>query len=206
MLSDAESELTDAAKRFVPHEFLNFLGHKSIVDVQLGDQVQQEMSIMFADIRNFATFSERMSPKENFDFINDYLNRVGPVIRAHQGFIDKYIGDAVMALFPNTADDALQAAIAMQKQVSLYNWERQQQGDGAIAIGIGLHTGSLMLGTIGESERMESTVIADAVNLASRLESLTKTYGASILISGDTLMGLVQKPSTTTIDFSDECK
>ncbi|NER21246.1 MAG: response regulator [Symploca sp. SIO1C2] len=187
---DAESELTDAAKRFVPHEFINFLGHKSIVDVHLGDQVQREMSIMFADIRNFATLSEKMSPKENFDFINDYLSRVGPVIRAHQGFIDKYIGDAVMALFPHTADDALQAAIAMQKQVSFYNWERQQQGDRTITIGIGLHTGSLMLGTIGESERMESTVIADAVNLASRLESLTKTYGASILISGDTLMSL----------------
>ncbi|NER52362.1 MAG: response regulator [Symploca sp. SIO1A3] len=189
---NAESELTDAAKRFVPHEFLNFLGHKSIVDVQLGDQVQQEMSIMFADIRNFATLSERMSPKENFDFINDYLSRVGPVIRAHHGFIDKYIGDAVMALFPNTADDALQAAIALQKQVSFYNFERQQNGDGAIAIGVGLHTGSLMLGTIGESERMESTVIADAVNLASRLESLTKIYGASILISGDTLIDLAE--------------
>jgi|GEM_PF-4849741 len=189
---DAESELTDAAKRFVPHEFLNFLGHKSIVDVQLGDQVQQEMSIMFADIRNFATFSERMSPKENFDFLNDYLSRVGPVIRAHHGFIDKYIGDAVMALFPNTANDALQAAIALQKQVFLYNLERQRKGDGAITIGIGLHTGTLMLGTIGESERMESTVIADAVNLASRLENLTKIYGASILISENTLIGLTE--------------
>ncbi|NER50773.1 MAG: response regulator [Symploca sp. SIO1A3] len=189
---DAESELTDAAKRFVPHEFINFLGHKSIVDVHLGDQVQREMSIMFADIRNFATLSEKMSPKENFDFINDYLSRVGPVIRAHQGFIDKYIGDAVMALFPHTADDALQAAIAMQKKVSFYNWERQQQGARTITIGIGLHTGSLMLGTIGESERMESTVIADAVNLASRLENLTKTYGSSILISGDTLMSLAE--------------
>ncbi|NES20198.1 MAG: response regulator [Symploca sp. SIO3E6] len=189
---DAESELTDAAKRFVPHEFIDFLGYKSIVDVHLGDQVQREMSIMFADIRDFATLSEKMSPKENFDFINDYLSRVGPVIRNHQGFIDKYIGDAVMALFPNHADDALQAAIAMQKQVSLYNWEREQQGERAITIGIGLHTGSLMLGTIGESERMESTVIADAVNLASRLESLTKTYGASILISGDTLLELTE--------------
>ena len=97
-----------------------------------------------------------------------------------------------MALFPNNADHALQAAIAMHKKVSLYNLERQQRGDGAIAIGVGLHTGSLMLGTIGESERMESTVIADAVNLASRLESLTKTYGASIVISGDTLMGLAE--------------
>ena len=95
-----------------------------------------------------------------------------------------------MALFPETADDAVQAAIAMQKQVSLYNIERQKSGYGMIAIGIGLHRGSLMLGTIGEERRMESTVIADAVNLASRLEGLTKVYGASILISGPTLVSL----------------
>jgi two-component system sensor histidine kinase ChiS len=92
-----------------------------------------------------------------------------------------------MALFPESPNDAVQAAIAMQKQVAIYNEERQQQGQVPIAIGIGLHTGNLMLGTIGEAERMETTVIADAVNLASRLEGLTKLYGAGILISHNTL-------------------
>ena len=184
------SKINVAYGRFVPHEFLRFLGHKSIVNVHLGDQVQKEMSILFADIRNFTTLSEGMSPKENFDFLNSYLKRVGPVIRNHNGFIDKYIGDAVMALFPDAAEDALRAAIDMQKQVSLYNEHRQQIGYTAIAIGIGLHTGSLMLGTIGEEQRMESTVISDTVNLASRLEDLTKVYGASIIISGQTLFGL----------------
>ena len=179
--------------RFVPHEFLRFLGHESIVDVRLGDQVLKEMSILFADIRSFTTLSERMSPKENFDFINSYLSRVGPIIRNHNGFIDKYIGDAVMALFPQSAEDALRAAISMQQQVSLYNSERQKSDDGEIAIGIGLHTGSLMLGTIGEEQRMESTVISDAVNLASRLEALTKVYGASILISGQALFSLADQ-------------
>jgi PAS domain S-box-containing protein len=176
--------------RFVPHEFLRFLGHESIVNVRLGDQVHKEMSILFADIRNFTSLSETMSPKEAFDFINSYLSRVGPVIRKHNGFIDKYIGDAVMALFPEAAEDGLQAAIDMQKQVSLYNQHRQKMGYTPIAIGVGLHTGSLMLGTIGEEQRMESTVMSDAVNLASRLEDLTKVYGASILISGQTLFAL----------------
>jgi two-component system sensor histidine kinase ChiS len=92
-----------------------------------------------------------------------------------------------MALFPESADDAVRGAIAMQKRVLLYNQHRQNNGYVPIAIGIGLHTGSLMLGTIGSQERMESTVIADAVNLASRLEGLTKLYGAGILISGQTL-------------------
>jgi len=184
------SKINVAYGRFVPHEFLRFLGHKSIVDVHLGDQVQKEMSILFADIRNFTTLSEGMSPKENFDFLNSYLRQVGPVIRNHKGFIDKYIGDAVMALFPDAAEDALRAAIDMQTEVSLYNEHCQQRGYAAIAIGIGLHTGSLMLGTIGEEQRMESTVISDTVNLASRLEDLTKVYGASIIISGQTLFDL----------------
>lgn len=181
------AKINAAYGRFVPHEFLNFLDRESIVDVQLGDQVLKEMTVLFADIRSFTTLSEQMSPKENFDFLNAYLSRVSPVIRNHHGFIDKYIGDAIMALFPQRADDALQAGIDMQKQVSLFNSYRQERGKEPIAIGIGLHTGSLILGTVGESQRMENTVIADAVNLASRLEGLTKVYGADILISEQTL-------------------
>ncbi|MFB8791881.1 MAG: adenylate/guanylate cyclase domain-containing protein [Potamolinea sp.] len=152
------------------------------------------MTILFADIRSFTTLSEGMTPEQNFNFINSYLSRVSPVIRAHNGFIDKYIGDAVMALFPESVDDAVSGAIDMQKQVQIYNIQRQREGEVPIAIGIGLHTGSLMLGTIGEQERMESTVISDAVNLASRLEGLTKLYGAGILISGQTLLYLNDFP------------
>ncbi|MCP2731402.1 ATP-binding protein [Limnofasciculus baicalensis] len=184
------AKINAAYERFVPQEFLKFLARESIIDVQLGDQVQREMTVLFSDIRSFTSLSERMSPKENFDFINAYLSHVSPVIRHYRGFIDKYIGDAVMALFPQTADDAVQGAIEMQKQVSLYNQERQNMGEVPIAIGIGLHTGSLMLGTVGESQRMETTVISDAVNLASRLEGLTKVYGVDILISEETLYRL----------------
>ncbi|HEY9668677.1 MAG TPA: ATP-binding protein, partial [Coleofasciculaceae cyanobacterium] len=184
------AKINAAYGRFVPHEFLQFLERESIIDVRLGDQVQKEMTVLFADIRSFTNLSEKMSPKENFDFLNAYLSRVSPVIRNHRGFIDKYIGDAVMALFPQTTDDAVQAAIEMQKQVRLYNVHRQEKGKEPIAIGIGLHRGSLMLGTVGEPERMEGTVIADAVNLASRLEGLTKVYGVDVLISEQTLYRL----------------
>jgi len=184
------AKINAAYGRFVPHDFLHFLGLESIVDVKLGDHVQQEMTILFSDIRSFTSLSEGMSPQENFNFINSYLSQVSPVIRAHNGFIDKYIGDAIMALFPASADDAVQGAITMQERVTLYNQYRQSSGYVPIAIGIGLHTGSLMLGTIGEQERMESTVISDAVNLASRLEGLTKLYGARIIISKATLSEL----------------
>ena len=185
-------KIADASARFVPKEFLKFLQKESIVDAKLGDSVEKEMTILFSDIRSFTSLSEAMSPKQNFDFINEYLSQMGPIIRQHNGFIDKYIGDAIMALFPDSADDAVLAAIAMQKQVQLYNVYRQQSDLEPIAIGIGLHSGELMLGTVGEEERMESTVISDAVNLASRIEGLTKLYAVGIAISEQAMDKLKQ--------------
>ncbi len=190
--------LTRAYSRFVPQEILTFLDKQSITEVQLGDQIQQHMSVLFSDIRNFTTLSEQMSPHENFRFLNSYLGRVGPIIREYHGYIDKYIGDAIMAIFPGQnfagqADDALNAAVAMQQEVVRYNEHRARQGYDPISIGIGIHTGSVMLGTIGESERMEGTVISDAVNLAARLEGLTRLYGASIIVSDRVLFSLEQR-------------
>lgn len=199
----AELDRTNQAySRFVPHEFLQFLNRNSILDVRLGDQVQQDMTILFADIRAFTTMSEAMTPQENFSFLNAYLNRVSPVIRQNHGFIDKYIGDAVMALFPHKADDALKAAIAMRQEVLHYNQERRRQNTPPIEVGFGIHTGTLMLGIIGEAERMEGTVISDAVNLASRLERLTKLYGVAILISQDALFS-IERPSRYQFRFLD---
>jgi PAS domain S-box-containing protein len=184
---DAESELTDAYGRFVPHQFLNLLGYESIIDVNLGDQVQQEMSVLFADIRDFTTLSETMTPQENFNFINAYLSRMEPAITSNNGFIDKYIGDAIMALFSDFADDAVKAGIAMLNILTNYNEDRQRVGYVPIQIGIGINSGSLMLGTVGGKSRMDSTVISDAVNLASRIEGLTKDYSVPLLISQQTL-------------------
>jgi len=177
------AKLNAAYGRFVPHDFLSLLEKPSIIEVKLGDNQAKNMTVLFADIRSFTALSEKMTPPENFAFINNYLGRVSPAIRKNNGFIDKYIGDAVMALFPTCPDDGVRAAIDMQKEVNLYNQQRQENALVPIAIGIGLHAGNLMLGTIGERERMESTVIADAVNLASRLEGLTKVYGSGILVS-----------------------
>jgi len=174
-------------------EFLKLLEKESIVDVRLGDHVQKHMAVLFADIRSFTTLSESMTPKENFDFINSYLGSVSPVIRKHHGFIDKYIGDAIMALFSEQADDAVQASIEIHKQLVIFNADRQAHHLQPIKIGIGLHIGTLMLGTIGEEKRMEGTVISDAVNLASRLEGLTKMYGASIIVSEQILKELANR-------------
>ncbi len=191
-----------AYSRFVPKNFLYFLNKDSITDVQLGDQTQQEMSILFSDIRSFTALSETMTPKENFNFINSYLKRVGPIIRLRNGFIDKYIGDAIMALFPGYADDAVMAAIDMFEAVAEYNCHRSSVGYKPIKIGIGVHTGLLMLGTVGEEERMDGTVISDAVNLCSRIEDLTKLYKASIIISEET-RGRLKHPEKYQIRFLD---
>lgn len=184
------SRVNIAYSNFVPLEFLQLLEKDNIVDVRLGDHVQKHMAVLFADIRSFTTLSESMSPKENFDFINSYLGSVSPIIRKHHGFIDKYIGDAIMALFPEKADNAVQASIEIHQQLMMFNQNREKNGLQPINIGIGLHIGTLMLGTIGEEKRMEGTVISDAVNLASRLEGLTKMYGASILMSEEILKEL----------------
>lgn len=174
----------DVLTRFVPKEFLQHLERKSLAEVQLGDHVQRDMIVFFSDIRDFTTLSEAMSPQDNFNFLNSYLKHVNPIIRARNGFIDKYIGDAIMALFPESAKEALQAALDLQVQVAKYNQGRRLAGYVAIKIGIGMHRGELILGTIGEGERMQTTVISDAVNVASRIEGLTKTLGAPLLISG----------------------
>jgi two-component system sensor histidine kinase ChiS len=183
-------ELNIAYQRFVPREFLNLLAKESILDVILGDQTAQQMTVLFSDIRGWTTLSEEMTAQESFNFINAFLNRVSPVINAHRGFIDNFQGDGMMALFPESADDAVQAAIAMHAAVSEYNKDRKKKGFQPIGIGVGLHIGDLMLGIIGHEERMQGTVVADAVNLASRLEGLTRIYGSTISISEPTLSQL----------------
>jgi len=189
-ISIENARLYTSITRFLPTEFLSLLDKPNIIDVQLGDQIEKEMTIMFTDIRAFTTLSEKMTPQENFDFINTYLSKMAPIIAQHQGFIDKYIGDAIMALFPTSADDAVKASCAMLKALATYNQTRHQADLTPINIGIGLNTGSLMLGTVGSENRMDGTVISDAVNLASRIEGMTKMYGAALLISQETYVHL----------------
>ncbi len=199
------SNLAVAYGRFVPHQFLYLLNKESILDVQLGDHIQKKMSILFSDIRSFTTLSESMKPEDTFKFINAYLSRMESVIVENQGFIDKYIGDGIMALFSGSADDAVKAGITMLHRLTEYNQHRANSGYIPIKIGIGINTGSLMLGTVGGKNRMDGTVISDAVNIASRLENLTKHYGVSLLISHHTLANF-QNPTNYSIRFIEQVK
>jgi len=179
-----------AAERFIPQEFLDALGIASIRDVQLGDAVNVPMTVLFADIRRFTSLSERMSVRGAFEFLNEYLEAVTPAIRNHHGFIDKYIGDAVMALFPRDPSHAVRAALEIMDEVRRLNQRLGASLDGPLEIGIGIHVGEVMLGTVGAEHRMDTTVIGDTVNIAARLEELTKTSSVPIILSDDVLQRL----------------
>jgi two-component system sensor histidine kinase ChiS len=186
-LKETVSEVTamrDGYERFVPKEFLRLLRKENIHEIELGNfEEMVNFGILFADIRSFTSLSEGMSPQQNFAFLNSFLERLSPVIRQAGGFVDKYIGDGIMALFPGGPADAARAAVGLQQAMVTYNAHRKNSGYPPISIGVGVHAGRMILGVIGESARMEGTVIADAVNLASRLEGLTKLYGAQIIAS-----------------------
>ncbi|MBX9258126.1 response regulator [Desmonostoc muscorum CCALA 125] len=179
--------LLKAYGRFVPHEYLRFLRKENITDVHLGDHVSKVMAVMFSDIRSFTTISESMTPQDNFNFVNAYLKRVSPEIRSHYGIIVKFLGDGMMAVFPDGADDAVAAGVAKQKRVHEYNEQRVKKGYLPLQVGIGIHVGHMMLGMVGEENRMQGDAFSDNVNLTARLEGLTKFYGVSLLISEQTL-------------------
>ncbi len=183
---EAMRRIYEVTAKFVPYEFIKSLGHDLITDVKLGDQVEKIVTVLFSDIRNYTTFSERMTPEENFSFVCSFNERMGPVIRKHHGFINQYLGDAIMAIFPRNAADSLEAAVEMQKAVQEFNKERQLINESPIQIGVGMHTGPLIMGITGDQNRLDATTISDTVNTASRIESLTKYYKASIILSDET--------------------
>lgn len=176
-----------ATGKFVPSEFLQSIGRETITDVKLGDQTEKVVTVFFSDIRGYTTLAETMSPSDNFQFVNSLNGRMGPIIQRNKGFVNQYLGDAIMAIFPENPGNSLQAAVEMQKNLLAYNEERRSKQRLPIKVGIGMHTGPLIMGIIGDHHRMDAATISDTVNTASRLESLTKYYGATILLSGDSL-------------------
>lgn len=174
-----------AATRFVPQDFLKILKKASIMEIEIGDSVEKEMSVLFLDIRSFTTLSERSTPVEIFNLLNSLMSYIDPPIIENKGFVDKYIGDAIMALFLD-ATDALQAAEHILIELAKFNTVRERNKLPPVGLGLGINSGSLILGTVGFKDRMDCSVISDTVNVASRVESLTRTFGVDLLISEQT--------------------
>ena len=190
----------NAAARFVPAQYLDFLEKDSIIDIRLGDHVSAEMAVMFSDVRGFTHLSENMSPQQNFDFVNEYLKLVSPIIQEHSGLIVKFLGDGMMAIFPYSVDDAVRAGIEKRRKVEEFNAQLVQRGLPPIRVGIGIHTGHMTVGMIGDELRLQGDAFSDNVNLTSRVEGLTKFYGVSQIITEETLLRL-ERPIPYRVRF-----
>lgn len=198
----SKKELTkDTFSRFIPNEYLKFLKKKEFWEIKLGDHLSQDMTVLFADIRSFTSMAEKVPSKEIFDFLNQFYTHMNLIIERNNGIIDKYIGDALLAIFPNSVEDAINCAIEMQLDIQ----EREfiiNNRPKKIEIGIGIHYGEVLLGVLGSENRMQTTVISDIVNTASRLESLSKIYGAPIIIS-ENVIECITDPKKYHIRFLD---
>jgi adenylate cyclase len=167
----------------------------------------QKVSILFSDVRGFTTISEALGARETVSMLNEYFTEMVDVIFDHGGILDKYIGDAIMALFgapfasPEDADNALLVANEMMIELAELNERRGREGKRPLDIGVGVSTGDVVVGNIGSTKRMEYTVIGDSVNLASRLEGATKYYGSKILLSEYTVADLRQPALLREVDL-----
>jgi len=184
----------DAFRLFVPANFTDRIAKEGLAGLHAGMIDHAVVTVLFSDIRDFSTISEQSTPKEVFELLNQYMERMSRPIAAHGGFVDKFVGDAIMAIFDDfDSRPAVSAAVEMLRSLEQFNAERKKQGLGALRTGIGLNTGNVAMGTVGSQDRINTTVIGDAVNVASRLEGLTKYYRAPILIAQPTYNALSGK-------------
>ncbi|MFD1611946.1 adenylate/guanylate cyclase domain-containing protein [Sphingomonas tabacisoli] len=200
----AEKRVRSTMARYMSKEVADQL-------LQAGEDVlggrDQMVSVLFSDVRGFTTIAETLGARETVAMLNEYFTEMVDVILENDGILDKYIGDAMMALFgapfvgPTDADNALAAANRMLMCLAKLNAKRAKQDRQPLKVGIGVSTGDVIVGNIGSAKRMEYTVIGDNVNLASRLEGANKFYGTSILISDFTRERLTRPILTREIDL-----
>ncbi|MDX1957599.1 MAG: adenylate/guanylate cyclase domain-containing protein [Leptospiraceae bacterium] len=179
--------------RFVPKNFLQILKKDDFREIRPKDSYEGTMTVLFSDIRNFTSISEAMNSRENFEFVNSYFEKMNPIILRNGGFVDKFIGDGIMAIFPNSAESAVKAAWEMKLSIDEFLFTKEDGTKVQIQVGFGLHTGNLMLGTVGSEDHMETTVIGDVVNQASRLETMTKELECNCVISSHVYMELSEE-------------
>lgn len=190
---DHVQRLYNKTECFVPRSFLEILNIKKIEDVLLGACVKKNISVLFNDIRSFTTLVEKRTPEEAFAFVNRYWTFIAPIIRKHHGYIDQFLGDGLLAIFPNKPEDAIQASMAMMDALAEFNAAQKDKNDDPIKVGVGISTGLAMLGVIGEKGRHVAGIISDVANTAARVEGLNKMYGSRILLSGGTMRALTSR-------------
>lgn len=196
-INEEKQKLRGAFQQYVSPDLIEEIT-KNPDKLKLGGEKKQ-LTVYFSDIRGFTTLSEKLSPEELVSFLNDYLSQMTDIVLDNKGVIDKYIGDAIMAFWGAPIEDkdhaihACTSAIHMKKQMEKISEEFKKSNRPEIKIGMGINTGDMVVGNMGSSKRFDYTVIGDNVNLASRLESLTKQYHVGILISESTNNAILNK-------------
>lgn len=187
---EVNENLAEKFRLFVPEQFLQRIAPDGLDTIEVGNAKRETLTILFCDIREFTAIAEGQDPKQTFTWLNGFFEQMNQAIATHHGFVDKFLGDAIMAVFDRPADhaaDAVQAALMMKTNLQQLNLTLTLDNPPTpIRMGIGIHTGEAMIGTVGSMSRIDSTVIGDVVNTASRLEELTKTYHCDIIVSGQT--------------------
>ncbi len=199
---EQQQSLLKAQQHFVPIQFLKHLGHKDISDVKLGESVSMDMTVLFSDIRNFTPLVELLTPQSVIELLNEYFSHLGKHISESGGFIDSYSGDEFLALFAVPSHHAVDAGIKMAEALRKFNLDSASKNRPILKMGIGVNTGPLVLGTMGAYDRMQCSVLGDTVNLASRIEQLTKVYGTQFLIGENTFNSL-ENPEKYSIRMVD---
>jgi predicted ATPase/class 3 adenylate cyclase len=179
------TDLVSAQSRFVPEQLLRELGRETLFATDTGDAVAREMTLLYSDIRGYTDIQEGLDPRHGIGFLNDYLERMEPPILAHGGFVVQYLGDGIVALFGQSSDGALRAALAMRRVEREVAEQRRWRGLEPVYTGVAVHTGRVVIGTYGGVNQIRCGVVGDAVNLAARIEGLTRDH-ASLLISDST--------------------
>lgn len=184
------NEKDNEYQKYLPNNYLKLLNKTKIEQVNVGDNIKKDMSIMFCDVRDSFFSSGTMNLEENFKVINNFLGLVGKEVRKNKGFVDKFMGDGVLAVFENE-EDALKSANSICEKIEYQNLVTI--GVKNIDFGIAVHTGSVIIGVVGEQKRKSATIISDAVNLVSRIEHLNKLLKTKILFTKETLNGITDE-------------
>ena len=208
-LSIETEKANTASYRFVPQQFLQLLGKTDICLVQAKDHCTQKVALINTDVRHFTTISEGLDGKTVFNLLNQYMDYVTPIIRYYNGFIEKVMGDGIIAVFPqgasqqfaNPADNAMLCALEMQEAMVLLRSYLNTKSLPEIEIGIGVHYGDVVLGTVGNDKRMSEVVVSPIVNEVMAIESYHKVCGISVIASEEVVGNLKEKKMIKAIEI-----
>ncbi|RUS45891.1 HAMP domain-containing protein [Cohnella sp. AR92] len=191
------TKLSNAYFRFVPQQFLKVLGKKNMTQISLGEQSNRRMTMLVCNMRQFSEFSKSLTTDEIFRFINSFLKEFGPSVREHGGFTSRYLGPGMLSMFPNEPEEALKAALKLRSTLEAYNLGRRTSGYEPIDIGIAIHTADVMIGIIGEEQRLEGSVVSADVDLTLGLEKLSAKLGVQVLMTEDSMRSMKKLPQSS---------